>query len=162
MELGALCDALGLQREEVKDTALSGKTICVENEIYVPVRAFATRLGATVTYGMQEVMPMGNPCINLDNRAQKITKETAVQNVKEKLQLYDPMFRKSESYQKLTPYVGEMQTEFRSCNAWMKPQASGLSKVCVCSLWIKQRARFIISWEKATREAALILKQLEN
>ena len=83
MELGALCDALGLQREEVKDMALSGKTICVENEIYVPVRAFATQLGATVTYGMQEVMPMGNPCINLDNRAQKITKETAVQNVKE-------------------------------------------------------------------------------
>ena len=31
MELGALCDALGLQREEVKDPALSGKTICVEN-----------------------------------------------------------------------------------------------------------------------------------
>ena len=61
MELGALCDALGLQREEVKDMALSGKTICVENEIYVPVRAFATQLGATVTYGMQEVMPMGNP-----------------------------------------------------------------------------------------------------
>ena len=113
MELGALCDALGLQREEVKDMALSGKTICVENEIYVPVRAFATQLGATVTYGMQEVMPMGNPCINLDNRAQKITKETAVQNVKEKLQLYDLMFRKSKSYQKLTPYVGEMQTEFQ-------------------------------------------------
>ena len=41
----------------------------------------------------------------VDNRAQKITKEAAVQNVKEKLQLYDPMFRKSESYQKLTPYV---------------------------------------------------------
>ena len=36
-----------------------------------------------------------------------------MQNVKEKLQLYDPMFRKSESYQKLTPYVGEMQTEFQ-------------------------------------------------
>ena len=91
-----------------------GKTICVENEIYVPVRAFATQLGATVTYGMQEVMPMGNPCINLDNRAQKITKEAAVQNVKEKLQIYYPMFRKSESYQKLTPYVGEMQTEFQN------------------------------------------------
>lgn len=113
MELGALCDALGLQREEVKDAALYGKTICVENEIYVPVRAFATQLGATVTYGMQEVMPMGNPCINLDNRAQKITKEAAVQNVKEKLQIYYPMFQKSESYQKLTPYVGEMQTEFQ-------------------------------------------------
>lgn len=40
MELGALCDALGLQREEVKDTALSGKTICVENEIYVPGARF--------------------------------------------------------------------------------------------------------------------------
>ena len=80
MELGALCDALGLQREEVKDMALSGKTICVENEIYVPVRAFATQLGATVTYGMQEVMPMGNPCINLDNRAQKIGAVNTVVN----------------------------------------------------------------------------------
>ena len=141
MELGVLCDALGLQREEVKDMALSGKTICVENEIYVPVRAFATQLGATVTYGMQEVMPMGNPCINLDNRVQKITKEAAVQNVKEKLQIYYPMFRKSESYQKLTPYVGEMQTEFQKLQ-------------CVdetASFWIIKGVRLFLV-DKATGE----------
>ena len=53
MELGALCDALGLQREEVKDMALFRQDNLRENEIYVPVRAFATQLGATVTYGMQ-------------------------------------------------------------------------------------------------------------
>lgn len=112
MEFGALCDALGLQSEEGKDIALAGKTIRVKDEIYVPVRAFAAQLGATVTYGMQEVLPMGNPCINLDNREQKITKETAVQNVKEKLQAYFSMFQKSETYQELIPYAGEMQMEF--------------------------------------------------
>lgn len=114
MEFGTLCDALGLEREEVKDIALAGRTIRVQDEIYVPMRAFAAQFGATVTYGMQEIMPMGNPCIDLDNREQKITKETAVQKVKEKLQVYYPMFQKSEAYQKLTPYVGEMQTEFEN------------------------------------------------
>lgn len=42
----------------------------------------------------------------------------------------------------------------------MKPQAFGLSKVCVCSLWIKQRERFIISWEKAAREAGSYIETI--
>ena len=141
MELGALCDALGLQSEAGKKTALAGRTIRVKDEIYVPVRAFSTQLGAEVTYGMQEVMPMGNPCINLDNREQKLTREAAVQQVKEKLQAYFLMYQKSETDQKVSPYAGEMQAEFENLQ-------------CVdetASFWVVKGARLFLV-DKATGE----------
>ena len=84
-------------------------------------------------------------------------------NVKEKLQFYDPMFRKSESYQKLTPYVGEMQTEFQKLQCVDENRVSfWVIKGVRLFLVDKATERFIISWESGTGKRLFILKQLEN
>ena len=81
-----------------------------------------------------------------------------MQNVKEKLQLYYPMFQKSESYQKLTPYVGEMQTEFQKLQCVDETTSFWVIKGMRLFLVDKATERFIISWEKAAQKA-LILKR---
>lgn len=128
MELRALCSALGLRVSENEKRlivengsaivtvdrktlaimkngeALDSKGRYVNREIYIPVRGFSTALGASVTYGLQKIMPMGNPFITIENRDRTISQERAVNSVKEKMQEYFQQFQLSNTYKNLLSY----------------------------------------------------------
>lgn len=137
IELKTLCSALGLHVSENKKmiivendsdivtvnletleimkngVALDSKGIYANHEIYIPVRSFSVSFGASVTYSLQKIMPMGNPFINIENRDRKISREIAVNSVKEKTQKYFQQFQLSNAYKNLIPYneIGNTQIQ---------------------------------------------------
>lgn len=137
IELKALCSALGLRVSENEKmmivendsdvvtvnrktleimkngVALDGKGVYVNHEIYIPVRCFSTSFGASVTYSLQKIMPMGNPFINIESRDGKVSREMAVNIVKEKMQEYFQQFQLSDTYKNLISYneLGKTQMQ---------------------------------------------------
>lgn len=70
----------------------------VDQEIFVPIRAFSEWFYAAVTYSEADLMPLSNPLIDIDNREKGITKEQALQMTGQKVREYYHTFEPRDIY----------------------------------------------------------------
>lgn len=71
-----------------------------EETIYIPLRQFCSLMGASVTYSKGDLpaMPMAFPWICVDDRTQEISKEQALQQAKEAMELCLKQYTPDETW----------------------------------------------------------------